>query len=170
MPPRSKSQKSPHSDSEFPNIIVSWSPFSLLSSGLYVVHLLGTNKLDLSLFRPCEYCPVTPWLARCRTRHGVHRSLSSSGELVYVFVMLETMHGVLCWRTSWCFLLFFSFGAAAHLPNMRNISLRGPSGRVAQWRTAVPLYFQKSLSLGTTSFFFFSTSSEIVCESYRPLK
>ena len=50
---------------------------------------------------------------------------------------------------------FFSFGAAAHLPNMRNISLRGPSGRVAQWRTAVPLYFQKSLSLGTTAFFFF---------------
>ena len=28
---------------------------------------------------------------------------------VYVFVMSETLHGILCWRTSWCFPLFFRF-------------------------------------------------------------
>ena len=72
------------------------------------------------------------------------------------------------------YFFFFSFGAAAHLPNMRNISLRGPSGRVAQWRTAVPLYFQKSLSLGTTSFFFSQRAPRLSAShrssTHRPLK
>ena len=67
------------------------------------------------------------------------------------------------------YFFFFSFGAAAHLPNRRNISLRGPSGRVqcrmANYSADGLIIFPKVAFTRTTSFFFFSASSETVCES-----
>ena len=47
---------------------------------------------------------------------------------VYVFVMSETLHGILCWRTSWCFPLFFRFVQWLTYPFL--------GGQQAQWATA----------------------------------
>ena len=142
-----------------------------------MVHLLGTNKLNLSLYPPCEYCPVYIGLDAVELDMGfiVFCHLLES---LYTFSSSETLHGVLCWRTSWCFLLllFFFFRLLQRLTYSIGAIYHcvGPVGGFAEWRTAVlmgSLYFQKSLSLTPLRFFFLNELWDCLRSStHRPLK